>query len=59
MKTLSRRQAAAYLGCAPATLASYESKGVAPAYFRLGTTIRYSVTDLDAWRAAHLIGGAS
>lgn len=59
MKSLSRRQAAAYLGCAPATLASYEAKGIAPRHFRISGTIRYSVPDLDSWRAAHMNGGAA
>lgn len=58
MKLLSRRKAAAYLGCAPATLASYEAKGVAPKHFRLGLTIGYSAEDLDAWRVAHMRGAA-
>ena len=58
MKLLSRRKAAAHLGCAPATLASYEARGIAPRHFRLGLTIGYSVSDLDAWRAAHMRGAA-
>ena len=56
MKLLSRRRAAAYLGCAPATLASYEARGIAPKHFRLGLTIGYDVSDLDAWRASHTRG---
>jgi hypothetical protein len=61
MKLLSRRKAAAYLGCAPATLASYEAKGIAPRHFRVSgtSTIRYSVSDLDIWRVAHMNGGAA
>ena len=59
MKSLSRRKAAAYLGCAPATLASYEAKGLAPTHFRIAGTIRYTVDALDSWRASHMIGGAS
>lgn len=59
MKSLSRRKAAAYLGCAPATLASYEARGIAPKHFRVGATIRYTVDALDSWRTAHTVGGAS
>lgn len=58
MKSLSRRKAAAYLGCAPNTLASYEARGLAPTHMRIGSTIRYALADLDAWREAHKNGVA-
>ncbi|RKE70655.1 hypothetical protein DFP91_2896 [Pseudorhodoplanes sinuspersici] len=58
MKPLSRRKAAAYLGFAPNTLKSYEAKGAAPTHMRIGSTIRYALADLDAWREAHKAGGA-
>lgn len=59
MKPLSRRKAAAYLGFSPNTLAAYEVKGLAPTHLRVGSTVRYEIAALNAWREARKAGGAS
>jgi excisionase family DNA binding protein len=51
-RLLNGSEAAEYLGISPNTLANLRWKGGGPAFCRLGTAIRYSKTDLDAWAAA-------
>jgi hypothetical protein len=58
-KPLSQRKAAAYLGFAASTLTNYARLGIGPAHLSVGTGARrYTVSDLDAWLAAHRTGGA-
>jgi hypothetical protein len=45
---MDRRNAAAYLGCAPKTLAQYASKGTGPKFIKRGR-VWYFKTDLDCW----------
>ena len=55
---LSRRQAAAYLGVAEATLNKWASVG-SPAipYYRVGKKAVYDRSDLDRFLARHRVGG--
>jgi excisionase family DNA binding protein len=47
---LNERQAAEYLGIAPATLTQWRCTGRhALPFLRVGRLIRYRVSDLDAW----------
>jgi hypothetical protein len=47
---LDERAAALHLGgVAPATLRNWRSRGVGPAYVRIGGVIRYQRADLDAF----------
>jgi hypothetical protein len=48
---MSRRSAAAYLGCAPRTLAQYAGKGTGPKFIKRGR-VWYFKEDLDAWLRA-------
>jgi predicted DNA-binding transcriptional regulator AlpA len=41
--------AAAYTGLAPQTLEILRLKGNGPVYAKLGRSVRYSISDLDAW----------
>lgn len=41
--------AAAYLGLAPKTLARWRWAGKGPTFHKLGTAVRYSVRELDAF----------
>jgi hypothetical protein len=53
---LSRREAAAFLGITPGTLARWAMEGKGPRYARSGKTrgkVWYSVADLTAWLEAH------
>ncbi len=45
---MDRRNAAAYLGCAPKTLAQYASRGAGPKFLKRGR-VWYFKEDLDAW----------
>ena len=45
---MNRRNAAAYLGCAPATLAQYASQGRGPKFIKRGR-VWYFKGDLDLW----------
>lgn len=54
--TLSAREAAAALGVAFHTLASYRQRGTGPAFTRVGyRTITYSRADIDEWLAARRV----
>jgi len=48
---MDRRNAAAYLGNAPKTLAQWASKGIGPKFIKRGR-VWYRKADLDAWIAA-------
>ncbi len=50
---LTTREAADYLGLAPATLNKWRCLGVGPAFVRLGRAIRYRRDHLDAFLIAH------
>lgn len=58
MKDFNRKEAAAYLGIAPATLAAYACDRTGPAYRRTrgdkGHTF-YTLADLDAWKSPPVI----
>lgn len=57
--SLSEADAALYLGVSRAYLRQgrlkTDGKGTGPAFCRFGRAIRYRLTDLDAWIAAHRI----
>jgi hypothetical protein len=46
---LSEKQAAEYVGISVSTLRRWRKRGVGPPYFKLGSVIRYTTTDLDAF----------
>ncbi len=46
---LATADAAAYLGLSPATLEKWRVQGGGPPFERLGRSVRYKVTALDAW----------
>jgi hypothetical protein len=48
---MNRRNAAAYLGYAPKTLAQYASQGMGPKFIKRGR-VWYFKEDLDAWLRA-------
>ena len=48
---LKPREAAVYLGSAVSTLAKLRVRGDGPVFLRLGKSIRYRKSDLDAWMA--------
>lgn len=48
-RPLTEREAAEYLSLSPATLRNRRSLGLGPAYLKAGKTIRYRVSDLNAF----------
>jgi excisionase family DNA binding protein len=50
---LTTKQAAKLLALSVGTLEGWRSRGDGPAFVKIGTAIRYSRADLDAWLAKH------
>ena len=48
---LDTREAAAWAGLKPGTLATYRVRGGGPPFLRLGGLVRYTLEDLEAWLA--------
>ena len=46
---LDTRQAAQYLDLQPATLEAWRCRGGGPIYLKLGRSVKYRLSDLDAW----------
>lgn len=59
--TMSREEAAVYLGLSPLTMDGWRSQGRGPAYVKLGkgprARVSYRKQDLDAFIESKLIGG--
>lgn len=53
--SLKPDQAAAYLGQSPNTLRQWRCQGRGPAYEKRGRSVRYKLSDLDAWRDANRV----
>ena len=52
-KWMTRKEAAAYVGLRPQTLAAWASRGTHDLpYYRPGGAVRYRQSDLDRWLAA-------
>lgn len=57
---LSNDEAAEYLGVTPRTLEVWRcTKRQQIPYIKVGRLVKYRKTDLDAWLAAHLVGGVA
>ena len=48
-----------YLGLAMSTLEKLRVTGGGPRYFKLGRSVRYKTTDLDAWMAERMVHSTS
>lgn len=46
---LSETEASKFLGLKPQTLAVWRTKGTGPAYYKIGSNVRYSRTDLEVY----------
>jgi predicted DNA-binding transcriptional regulator AlpA len=51
MAKIRRREAAQYLGIAPATLAKWAVTGGGPPMYKISAAVIYDTADLDAWLA--------
>lgn len=47
--------AAPMIGVNAATLKAWRRKGIGPSYVRFGNRVRYRVSDIEAWLAAHTV----
>ncbi|OBF56718.1 hypothetical protein A5756_10515 [Mycobacterium sp. 852002-53434_SCH5985345] len=47
--------AAPMIGVEPQTLKLWRRKGIGPRYVKFGNRIRYRVSDIEAWLAAHTV----
>lgn len=56
---LSTRDAASYLGLSHRTLEKWRTRGVGPAYSRIGRRVVYRRADLDQFVAAGVVGGGA
>lgn len=54
---ITEKKLAERLGLAEITLRVMRAKGTGPAYVRIGRSIRYARTDVDAFIAAARVGG--
>lgn len=47
--------AARFLSLSPHSLECYRSGGYGPPYYKFGKSVRYAVSDLEAWIARHRV----
>jgi len=59
MTLLSARQAAALLHLSERTLERFRVSGTGPKFVRLGRSIRYRLTDIEAFIASGIVGSTS
>lgn len=52
---LRERDAARYIGMSVPYLRQARMRARGPAYYRIGRSIRYGVSDLDAWLSTHRV----
>ena len=51
----SEAEAATYLSRSPRTLADWRLRGVGPAWVRMGSSVAYSIDDLDEYVNKHTV----
>jgi excisionase family DNA binding protein len=56
---LTTKEAADYLRLGKPTLESFRVKGIGPKFLKLGGSVRYRRTDLDAWLASRVFASTS
>lgn len=56
---LATSQLAERWGCSPGHLKNLRCAGRGPAYVRLGSNVRYRMSDVLAFEAANLVGAAA
>ena len=59
MTLLTQREAATYLHLSERTLERFRVSGAGPKFVRLGRSIRYRLTDIEAFIAARIVGSTS
>ena len=56
---LTQRQAAEMLALSERTLERFRVSGMGPKFVRLGHSIRYRLSDVEAWIASRTVGSTS
>jgi len=56
---LTQRQAAALLCLSERTLERFRVSGVGPKFVRMGKSVRYRLSDVEAWIASRVVGSTS
>ena len=56
---LTQRQAAALLCLSERTLERFRVSGIGPKFVRMGKSIRYRLSDVEAWIASRTVGSTS
>jgi predicted DNA-binding transcriptional regulator AlpA len=56
---LTQRQAAALLCLSERTLERFRVSGIGPKFLRMGKSIRYRLSDVEAWIASRVVGSTS
>jgi hypothetical protein len=52
---VAEADAAAYIGYSPAALKAWRMRRTGPPYIRTNRSIRYRISDLDAWLSRHRV----
>ena len=47
---MTTREVAAFLGLSAGTLCVWRCQGKGPSYYKVGSTVRYEMDDLEAWK---------
>lgn len=47
---MTTREVAAFLGLSAGTLCTWRYQGKGPNYYKVGSTVRYEMDDLEAWK---------
>lgn len=56
---LDTRQLAKRWGCGVQTLVNMRHRGEGPPWFKLGSLVRYRLSDIEAYEGANIYGGAA
>lgn len=59
MEIMDVEEAAEYVRLGASTLNRFRTSGGGPRYAKLGKSVRYRKTDLDAWLASRIIASTS
>ena len=51
---MTTREVAAFLGLSAGTLCVWRCQGKGPSYYKVGSTVRYEMDDLEAWKNANV-----
>jgi predicted DNA-binding transcriptional regulator AlpA len=56
-EVMTRQQTAKYCGISVSKLDHDKAEGTGPSFIKIGRSVRYRRADVEAWLAAHIVGG--